>query len=275
MSNPIQPRDGHDRRDRSSVFDLFFAELRRAWIQFKRYPAEAIGGIFIITAVFYGLFLSTQYIAGPGLKLGDRLDSIIVGYMLWTMVTFILFDIAGNLQNEAQTGTLEQLFLSAYRTPRVFFTRAVANLVVQFLIITIILLIIMTLTGRFLTFPIALILPLLSIIFAGYGLSFVIGSFTLIFKRIQQVLVIVQFSLLFLLTAPTEEWTGMGKIIGYMLPMSPGAGLLRDLMARQLPLDPSRLAIAFLNGGIYFGIGVTVFQWAERQTKLRGKLGGY
>lgn len=257
------------------MFDLFLAELRRAWIQFKRYPAEAIGGIFIITSVFYGLFLSTQYIAGPGLKLGDRLDSIIVGYILWTMVTFILFDIAGNLQNEAQTGTLEQLFLSSYSAPRLFFTRAVANLLVQFLLIGVILLIIMTLTGRFLSFPILLILPLLSIIFAGYGLSFVIGSFTLIFKRIQQLLVIVQFSLLFLLTAPTEEWSGAGRIVGYLLPMSPGAGLLRDLMARQQGLDWSRLAIAFLNGGVYLAIGALVFRWAERHTKLRGKLGGY
>jgi ABC-2 type transport system permease protein len=257
------------------MFELFFAELRRAWIQFKRYPAEAIGGIFIITSVFYGLFLSTQYIAGPGLKLGDRLDSIIVGYILWTMVTFILFDIAGNLQNEAQTGTLEQLFLSSYSAPRVLFNRAVANLLVQFLLIGTILLIIMTLTGRFLSFPITLIFPLISIIFAGYGLSFIVGSMTLVFKRIQQLLVIVQFSLLFLLTAPTEEWTGTGKMIGYILPMSPGAGLLRDLMARQVGLDWQRLAIAFLNGGIYFAIGVYIFRRAERHTKLRGKLGGY
>jgi ABC-2 type transport system permease protein len=256
-------------------FELFLAELRRAWIQFKRYPAEAIGGVFIITSVFYGLFLSTQYIAGPGLKLGDRLDSIIVGYILWTMVTFILFDIAGNLQNEAQTGTLEQLFLAAYSAPRVLFNRAVANLIVQFLIIGVILLIIMTLTGRFLAFPIALILPLLSIIFAGYGLSFIVGSLTLMFKRVQQLLVIVQFSLLFLLTAPTEEWTGTAKIVGYLLPMSPGAGLLRDLMARQIDLDGSRLAIAFLNGGVYFAIGVGIFRITERHTKRHGKLGGY
>jgi ABC-2 type transport system permease protein len=257
------------------MFKLFWAELRRAWIQFRRYPAEAIGGVFIYTSVFYGLFLSTQYIAGPGLKLGDRLDSIIVGYVLWAIVTFIMFDIAGNLQNESQTGTLEQLFLAAYRAPRVLLNRAVASLLVQFLLIGLILLIIMTITGRFLAFPIALVLPLLSIICAGYGLSFIIGSMTLLFKRVQQLLVIVQFSLLFLLSVPTEEWSGTGKLVGYLLPMAPGAGLLRDLMARQLGLDWTRLAIAFLNGGVYLAIGVVVFSWAERQTKLRGKLGGY
>ncbi len=257
------------------MVELFLAEFRRSWIQFRRYPAEAIGGIFIITAVFYGLFLSAQYIAGPGLRLGDRLDSIIVGYILWTIVTFILFDIAGNLQREAQTGTLEQLFLAAFSTPKLFFIRAIANLSVQSILILIILGLIMWLTGRFLAFPIELLLPLLSIIFAAYGLSFMVGALTLVFKRVQQLFAIIQFSLLFLISTPTEEWQGTGKIISYLLPMTPGAGLLRDLMARQLDLSWDRLAIAFLNGGFYFALGLSIFRWAERTTKRQGKLGGY
>lgn len=257
------------------MIELFFAELRRSWIQFRRYPAEAIGGIFIITAVFYGLFLSAQYIAGPGLRLGDRLDAIIVGYILWTIVTFILFDIAGNLQREAQTGTLEQLFLATFSTPKLFFIRAIANLSVQSVLILTILGLIMLLTGRFLAFPISALLPLLTIIFAAYGLSFIVGALTLIYKRIQQLFGIIQFSLLFLISTPTEEWRGTGKMMNYFLPMTPGAGLLRDLMARQLDLNWERLAIAFFNGGFYFVLGLSIFRWAEQTTKRQGKLGGY
>lgn len=258
-----------------SSYQLFLAEFRRSWIQFRRYPAEAIGGIFIITSVFYGLFLSAQYIAGPGLSLGDRLDSIIVGYILWTIVTFILFDIAGNLQREAQTGTLEQLFLASFSTPKLFFIRAVANLMVQSILIVTILGLIMLLTGRMLAFPIVLILPLSSIVFAAYGLSFIVGSATLVFKRVQQLFPIVQFSLLFLISTPTEEWQGTGKYISYLLPMAPGAGLLRDLMARQISLSWETLAIALLNGGAYFLLGLSIFRWAERLTKRQGKLSGY
>ena len=91
------------------MFELFLAEFKRSWIQFTRYSTEAIGGIIIITAVFYGLFVSARYIAGPNLQFGDRLDTIIIGYVLWTLVIFIMTDIAGNLQSEAQTGTLEQI----------------------------------------------------------------------------------------------------------------------------------------------------------------------
>ena len=96
------------------MIELFLAELRRRWIEFRRYPVEAIAGIFIFTAIFYGLFLSARYIAGPSFQLGDRLDSIIIGYVLWALVSFIQASIAGELQREAQTGTLEQLFLSRY-----------------------------------------------------------------------------------------------------------------------------------------------------------------
>ena len=109
------------------MFELFLAEFRRSWIQFTRYSTEAIGGVFITTVIFYGLFLSARYIAGPSLQFGNRLDAIVVGYVLWTLVLFIMGDIAGGLQNEAQTGTLEQLFLSPFGAPRVFLVRALAG----------------------------------------------------------------------------------------------------------------------------------------------------
>lgn len=257
------------------MLKLFLAELRRSWIQFRRYPAEAIGGIFIISALFYGLFLGANYIAGPGLQLGDRLDAIIVGYMLWTLVTFILFNIAGTLQNEAQTGTLEQLFISPFGAPRVFLMRAIADLLVQFILISSILLIITALTGRRLSFPPTLLLPLMTVLLGAYGLSFAIGSLALLFKRIQQLLGIFQFALLFLLSVPSESWTGSLQLLGWLLPMTTGAGLLRDLMARQQPLDLTQFGVALLNGVIYFALGITLFRWTERETKRRGGLGGY
>jgi ABC-2 type transport system permease protein len=50
--------------------------------------------------VFYGLFVSAQYIAGPGFAFGDRLDAVVVGYVVWTLILFINNDIAINLQLE-------------------------------------------------------------------------------------------------------------------------------------------------------------------------------
>lgn len=257
------------------MLELFLAELRRSWIQFIRYPVEAMGGVLITTSVFYGLFLSARYIAGPSLQFGDRLDAISVGYVLWSLVLFIMTDIAGGLQYEAQTGTLEQLFLSPFGAPRVFVMRSFAGLLLQLTLILGILLIIMALTGSRLDFPPTLFLPLLTVLLGAYGLAFVMGSLAMLLKRVQQLLGIFQFALLFLMVTPTETWAGSLQVFRWLLPMTAGAGLLRDLMARGEALNLAQLGLALLNGIGYFTVGLLIFRFAERQAKRRGILGGY
>jgi ABC-2 type transport system permease protein len=257
------------------MLELFLAEFRRSWIQFIRYPVEAIGGIVITTSIFYGLFLSARYIAGPSLQFGDRLDAIVVGYTLWSLVLFIMTDIAGGLQYEAQTGTLEQLFLSPFGAPMVFVMRAFASLVLRLAVILSILLIIMALTGSRLAFPPTLLLPLLTVLLGAYGLAFMMGSLALLLKRVQQLLGIFQFALLFLMATPTETWAGSLQVVRWLLPMTAGAGLLRDLMARGEALNLAQFSLALLNGIGYFTVGLLIFRFAEREAKRRGMVGGY
>lgn len=257
------------------MFELFLAEFRRSWIQFVRYPFEAIGGIVITTSIFYGLFLSARYVAGPSLQFGDRFDAIVVGYVLWSLVLFIMTDIAGGLQYEAQTGTLEQLFLSPFGAPLVFVMRAFASLLLRLAIILSILLMIMALTGSRLEFPLTLLLPLLTVLLGAYGMAFIMGSLALLLKQVQQLLGIVQFALLFLMATPTETWTGSLQLVRWLLPMTGGAGLLRDLMARGEALNINQLSLALLNGIVYFTLGLLIFRFAEREAKRRGMLGGY
>lgn len=258
---------------------LFLAEFRRSWIQFTRYPVEAIAGVVITTVFFYGLFLSARYIVGgessPVGVLGDRLDVIVVGYVLWTLVLFVMADISGTLQNEAQTGTLEQLFLSQFGASVVFLVRAIANLTIQLILLCGILTVILLLTGSRLSFPPTLILPLITVLLGAYGLAFSMGSLALRLKRIQQISSILNFPLLFLLTVPTETWTGPARLLGWVLPMMPGAGLLRDVMARDIPFNWGMWIFALMNGGIYFAVGIILFRWSERETKRRGRIGGY
>jgi ABC-2 type transport system permease protein len=265
------------------MFELFLAEFKRSWIQFIRYPTEAIAGIVITTIFFYGLFLSAQYIASPGTTagnlpaaaFGERIDIIVVGYILWTLVLFIVGNISSTLQSEAQTGTLEQLFLSQFGATTVFLVRAIASLALQFILISVALGIILLLTGSRLAFPIMLVLPLFTVILGAYGIAFIMGSLALRLKQIQQVSGILQFPILFLLTVPIESWSGNARFLGWLLPMMPGAGLLRDVMAREQPLNFSLWAIALLNSAVYFTLGTVLFRWAERETKRKGRLSGY
>jgi len=257
------------------MLELFFAEFRCSWIEFRRYPIESLAQIILTSAIFYGLFLGAGYIAGSSFQLGDRLDSIIVGYVLWVLVNFVMTNIAGKLQHEAQTGTLEQLFLSRYGAVKVFLMRGLAYLTLEVLKIIIILFIIILLTGSSLYFPPLLVLPFISVLLGAYGFAFMIGSISLLLKRVQQLLPLLLFPLLFLLTIPTETWTGTPKFLAFLIPMTPGAGLLRDLMARGGDLNFITLLIAFINGTVYFSIGLFLFRVAEKEAKRRGILSGY
>lgn len=254
---------------------IFLAELKREWILLRRYAAEAISGVIGLIVVFYGLFLSAKYVAGPTAQLGDRLDAIVIGYVLWSLMLFISGDIAGDLQREAQTGTLEQILLSPYRASQLFLIRALASLTIHLTLNLVILLAIMALTGSRLTFSPLALLPLGCILLAAYGLALGIGSVALLIKRVQQLLGIVQFGLLFLLTVPIESWSGSARWLGVLLPMTPGAGLLRAVMARGEGLELSQCLIAIANGVVYFGLGILLFRWAEQAAKRQGKLAGY
>lgn len=257
------------------MMNLLIGELKRTWIQTRRYPAEIIGGVVILTAVFYGIFVSTQYMAGPTGAVGERLDTVVVGYVIWTLVLYIVNDIANNLQLEAQTGTLEQVFLSPFGAPRVFLARAIASLTLRFLLILVVLSIIIAMTGSQLAFPPLLLLPLGTLLLGAYGLAFFIGSFALVFKKVQQLLGLFQFLLLFLLATPTEDWTGPARVVANLMPILPSTGLLRDLMARSQGLDWNAWVIALANGLFYFAVGTLVFRWAEGKAKRQGTLGGY
>ena len=256
------------------MLELFFAELRCSWLQLRRYPIESIAQIIITSVIFYLLFLGAGYIAGS-IQLGDRLDSIIVGYLLWVLVNFMMANISGKLQYESQTGTLEQLFLSRYSAVKVFLMRGLADLSLEIVKTLIILVIITLLTGSRLSFPPILVLPFISVLLGAYGFAFIIGSIALLLKRVQQLLSLLLFPLLFLLTIPTETWTGTPKFLSYLIPMTPGTGLLRDLMARGEDINLITLVIAFINGIVYFAIGLFMFRIAEKEAKRRGILSGY
>jgi len=255
---------------------LLLAELRRIWTEFIRYPIDAISVVVITTVIFYGLFLSASYIAGSSrLALGNRLDAIVVGYVLWFLITFIIGDIAVGLQVEAQTGTLEQILLSPFGALKIFLARAIASLTLRLSLIVGILLLIMLLTGSRLYFPPSLLLPLITVLLAAYGLAFMAGSLALLFKRVQQLLGLLQFVLLFLLAVPTEGWSGPLQIAKFFMPMTLGASILRDLMAQNQSLNVSALGLALLNGMSYFALGIFIFRWAERRAKHQGMIGGY
>lgn len=255
------------------MLDLLVAELQRSWRTNRRYPMELASGLALMVIAFYALFLGARYVAGPAVQFGEELDALIMGYCLWSVVLFTVNGIALGLQNEAVTGTLEQIYLSPHGAARVIFARMLASLGLQFGTAAVMLGTILVFTGRRLSFPPAIVLPLATVLLSSYGVALVLAALALLAKRVQQVLTLVQFVLLLAVVAPVEDLAG-GTWTAF-IPIASGAALLRDLMVRDGTMDPSRLAGAAVGAVVCLGVGLVVYRFAEGRARRAGLLGQY
>lgn len=257
------------------MVDLFLLELKRIWIVTKRYPMELVSGFVLMTLAFYALFAGVRYVSGPTMQFGEELDGLILGYCLWSFVLYSVNGIALGLQSEALTGTLEQVYMSPFGALRILFARSLAALGIQLGIVSVMLLALLMLTGRQLSMSPMLVFPLATVFLAAYGIGLLMAALALVFKRIQQLLVLVQFVLLFLVAAPVEKLLGPSGGLLFLLPVAPGAAMLRELMVRGAPFDAGYFALAFAGGASYLALGTLVYRWAEQQARRRGLLGHY
>ncbi|MEJ5337989.1 MAG: ABC transporter permease [Thermus sp.] len=250
------------------MLDLFLAELYRSFLGLRRYPLDFLGGLVTLSLIFYLLFAGARLLAGPGVEFGARLEEVLVGYLLWTFTLSAYNGLSFVLMEEARTGTLEQLFLTPYSPTRLLLLRQAADLFGQGVFVLTLGLVLALLTGARPALTPGVLLPALAVLLGGYGLGLLMGSLALLFKRVEQLLGLSQFLLLIPLQAP-------GEGVWALLPLAPGAALVRGMMAHGTPLEPLPLLLAWANGLAYLLLGLGAFRRAVRRAKARGLLHGY
>lgn len=252
------------------------AEWRREWVQLRRYPTELLSELAVIVLVFYGLFLGGSYMAG-GAILGGRLSDIIVGYALWTLSMMSVGTMGWTISNEAQNGTLEQVFLSPYGASLILLLRNMASIVISLLFTILTLFSVMAITGHYLFVSPWDIVPGLLMIASATGLGYLVASVTILMKRSQQLLNLLQFILLFLIMAPTATLGGSWRWLAIMAPFSPVVALLRSMMTQGAALlgTGNWLLWSVVNAVLWLLIGLLVFAWAQKKARRRGNLSHY
>lgn len=253
-------------------------ELTRTFLEIVRYPANMISYFGIHTMMFYGLFLGAQYMSGKN-SFGDTLDTMVVGYAAWVLVTRAFHSLPFQIQYEASSGVLTSIFLSSYNKGLIYLMRGFSAAIISIIMVLIMLIVIVFMTGSSIAFPIAAALPVLTILCSAIGVSLFAGSLALHFKRVGSILPTIQFVLMFLMFAPFEEWTtgleaGLASIAQW-LPMVPSVILLRDLMVHENPLNLVLLMKAVGNGAVYVLLGVLVFNRMVESARNKGLVGGY
>lgn len=255
-----------------STLILVRAFAKRYVIEIRRYAFDSVAALLLMYILFVVVFFGVR---GIGVDVeGRTLSAIVLGFNVWALLTFAYNSVANGLIGEAQTGTLEQLAMS----PRGLLGTILTQFWVAFAFITfqitILLILAMATTGRWLHVDVLSIVPLLLLTVVGVlGLGLAMGGLALIFKRVQSVSAMVQMGLLALVAVPVSQLP-----IAKLLPVSLGYQLLNDIMVdgvtiTSLPVQD--LGILLVTSAMYLLLGIAVFKRMEAAARDRGLLGQY
>ena len=253
---------------------LLLAELRRMGTLYRRYPLEVISGVMVVALTFGLLLAGGYYLAGPEAQFGDRIESLIVGYWLWTLVLFALGDSAATFRTEALTGTLEQMYLSPYGLLRITVARTIASTLLNVAISAAVLVLLLAVTDKALRFPPAALVPLIAGVAAAYGIGLALGGLALVFKRADGPLNLARFLMIVPVLVPLEN-DAATRGLAALLPVAPAATVLRDVMARGQALEAAAVGAALLNGMLYLTAGAILLACADAVVRRRGLAGQY
>lgn len=90
------------------------AVVMRDWTMMKRYMVNSISSLVSVYMIFILIFAGLQSVSSY-VKTGTldgSLEGTIVGFFVWTFTIYAFSNLAWNLISEAQTGTLEQLYMA-------------------------------------------------------------------------------------------------------------------------------------------------------------------
>lgn len=260
----------------STLTNHLVAEGRRVFAVARRYPLQTFSGMVTVMVIFIALLTGAQYLAGSTAIGQARRGSLVVGLVLWNVLILSLSETSRGIQNEAQIGTLEHLFLASQGLLRVMLFRAFTSQLL-FLVVNSVILIILTLTsGTTLSISPMIALPLLAALLATNGIGLALGALALLWKRIGAALGLVQFLVVSLVVPPFEQilpknllpWTNLA-------PLAPAARALRSVMTGQAMLGWGEIMTVLANGFVYFAAGVFVFRLGEQLVRKHGALAGY
>lgn len=249
------------------------ANVRFFWLESRRYAFNTVMQLVMAYALFLTVFLGMRATGSAGAS-GDSLAAIVVGLVVWLQSLRAFRGISGRLASEASRGTLEQLAMSPVGLSRVLIYQAVGEFGIQLVQTSVLLVLIMATTGKWLHLDVLSIMPLLVLTVAGaQGLGFLMGGVSLVYKRVSALFTLFQYLFIALVAIPVTTHPVMK-----WLPLGWGSYLIRQVMVERvslLQLPSGALLIHLAASAGYFGLGFAAFLFMERKARNEGHLGHY
>lgn len=250
---------------------LFKANFRREYIYLKRYLPNTISELITFYAIFLFLFFGIQIVGNPS-TIEMNVQYTIVNYLFWFLAMSVMQGIGWSIMNEAQLGTLEQLYMSPMGAWKTLLSRIISSTILQLIMIVILLYLSMLTTNTWLNVDVLSILPILIFtLISMIGISFMIAGLAIIIKQIHSFLQIFQFILMGLTFAPLSTIPFLA-----VLPAVKGIDMSREIMINHATLANFTIVdytSLIVNAIVFFMLGVAVFKRCEKTAMIKGVLG--
>jgi len=261
-----------------------YGELRREWLLWKAYRVNAISSLVMWGVIFPILMLTVQSAATySGVVYGsEQLAESLIGFIVWKLCMGVLVAIPAMVEEEARTGTLENVLLSTHVPfPTLFFFRILARSLRSLLETTLLALVLMLLFRLPLPFPPAAWVVLLLTLAGVWGVGYLVAGLALIHKAVSSVTSLVA-NLAFLISGamiPLDSLGMLYTVLKLLFPMTWGIELLRDVVLNGTTLvelvQSGQLIGLTLQTAVFLLLGLVVFNHSLQRVKLAGELGTY
>ena len=262
------------------------AEFKRDLLFMYRYPLEILSFLFFMYLILMAILLGLSQLmpSGQGLSGKDSpidRETMILGYCLMQFVLATQMGWSGQIQNESQTGTLEQLSISGHSLAGVLLARGISQQPRQILSFFLLL------GAYFLSIPQTGIDParipeailILSVTaFGVYGVAYVFAGLTLIFKRVGFFFQIINFAFLGLFWQNRDAMAeGSWSAIVYdLFPLTRGMTLLRKVLMPEKGNLPISEIVFFAFICVVFTVGgYWLFRAMEKKARSQALLSQY
>jgi len=253
-------------------YHLLRAVIYRDLVIWVRYPVNAVLGLVTATFFFGLMFYGGTLVAGQAIS--DTIEGLVVGYFLWTLSVGAYSGIVGDVRSEASWGRLERHYMTPYGFGPVVLAKSLAIVVRTFLTSSVVLAAMLLMTGTQLDLNLLTIVPVAGLaIVSALGIGLGMGGLGVLYKRIGNVVNILQFAFVGLISAPAFDlpWA-------QALPLVQGSAMLQRAMTdgvRLWQFDPVALAVLVATAAVYLALGYGAFALATRRARRLGVLGDY
>ncbi|CDO02898.1 ABC-type uncharacterized transport system, permease component [Oceanobacillus picturae] len=156
--------------------NLFKANLRKEYLELRRYLPNTLAMIITFYVIFLGMFAGIQLIGDPSSQ-DVNTQYVIVNYIFWFLAMMVVNNIGWEITNEAMRGTLEQLCMSPMGMWRIMVTRLFSSTIVNIFMIVALLYLSMLTTGQSLNIDLVALIPILALsLVSMFGLGFIIAG---------------------------------------------------------------------------------------------------